>query len=65
MVAEEVIQKKMLIDLQNPRYIRLIAVIPFEEHAVRYSLADHKRYYEIMTQCEDVITLRSENIYGI
>ena len=48
MAAEEVIKKKTVIDLQNPRRIRLIAVIPFEEQAVRYSLSDHERYYEIM-----------------
>lgn len=59
MAAEEVLKKKALIDLQNPRYIRLIAVIPFEEQAVRFSLADHERYYEIMPQCNEVITLNT------
>ncbi|WP_312645151.1 SLOG family protein [Hydrogenoanaerobacterium sp.] len=57
MAAEEVIKKKTVIDLQKPQRIRLIAVIPFEEQAVRYSLADHERYYEIMPKCDDVITL--------
>ena len=59
MAAEEVLKKKALIDLQNPRYIRLIAVIPFEEQAVRFSASDHERYYEIMPQCNEVITLNT------
>ena len=59
MAAEEVIKKKTVIDLQNPQRVRLIAVIPFEEQAVRYSLADHERYYEIMPKCDDVITLNT------
>lgn len=55
MAAEEVLKKKVLIDLQNPRHIRLIAIIPFEEQAVRFSVADHERYYEIMPKCDEVI----------
>ncbi|WP_415918466.1 SLOG family protein [Xylanivirga thermophila] len=48
MAAEEVIKKRTVIDFNNPRYIRLIAVIPFGEQAVGYSLLDHELYYEIM-----------------
>ncbi len=59
MAAEEVIKKKTVIDFNNPRYIRLIAVIPFEEQAVRYSLSDHELYYEIMPKCDDVIILNT------
>lgn len=59
MAAEEVIKKKVLIDLQNPKPIRLIAIIPFEEQAVRFSVADHERYYEIMPKCNEVITLNT------
>lgn len=59
MAAEEVIKKRAVIDFNNPRYIRLIAIIPFEEQAVRYSLSDHELYYEIMSKCDDVITLNT------
>lgn len=59
MAAEEVLKKKVLVDLQNPRRIRLIAVIPLEEQAVRFSVADHERYYEIMPKCDEVITLNT------
>lgn len=59
MAAEEVLKKKVLIDLKNPQQIRLIAVIPFEEQAVRFSVADHERYYEIMPKCDEVITLNT------
>lgn len=59
MAAEEVLKKKVLIDLQNPQKIRLIAIIPFEEQAVRFSVADHERYYEIMPKCDEVITLNT------
>jgi len=37
----------------------LIAIIPFEEQAVRFSVADHERYYEIMPKCDEVITLNT------
>ena len=60
MAAEEVIKKKSLIDLQNPQRIRLWAIIPFEEQAVRFSVADHERYYEIMPKCDEVITLNTQ-----
>ena len=59
MAAEEVLKKKTLIELQNPRQIRLIAVIPFEEQAARFSVADHELYYEIMPKCDEVITLNT------
>lgn len=59
MAAEEVLKKKVLIDLQNLQHIRLIAIIPFEEQAVRFSVADHERYYEIMPKCNEVITLNT------
>lgn len=59
MAAEEVLKKKVLIDLQNPKHIRLIAITPFEEQAVRFSVADHERYYEIMSKCDEVITLNT------
>ncbi len=59
MAAEEVIKKKSMIDLQNPRRIRLWAIIPFEEQAVRFSVVYHERYYEIMPKCDEVITLNT------
>ena len=59
MAAEEVLKKKALIDLQNPRRIRLWAIIPFEEQAVRFSVAEHERYYEIIPKCDEVITLNT------
>ena len=59
MAAEEVIKRKSLINLQNPQLIRLWAIIPFEEQAIRFSVADHERYYEIMPKCDEVITLNT------
>lgn len=59
MAAGEVVKKKTLIDFNNPRYIRLIAVIPYEEQAVKYSLTDHELYYKIMSKCDEVITLNT------
>lgn len=59
MAAEEVLKKKVLIDLQNPRRIRLVAIIPFEEQAIRFSVSDHEQYYEIMPKCDEVITLNT------
>ena len=57
MAAGKVVKRKTLIDFNNPCYIRLIAIIPYEEQAVRYSLADHELYYKIMSRCDEVITL--------
>lgn len=59
MAAEEVLKKKVLIDLQNPKQIQLIAIIPFEAQAQRFLVADHERYYEIMAKCDEVITLNA------
>lgn len=59
MAAEEVLKKKVLIDLQNPRRIRLVAIIPFEGQAIRFSVSDHEQYYEIMPKCDEVITLNT------
>lgn len=60
MAAEEVSKRKSLVNLQNPRYIRLIAIIPFEEQAARFSTADYERYYEIMSKCDEVIILSTQ-----
>lgn len=59
MAAEEVIKKKAHIDLQNPRKIKLIAIIPYEEQAARFSQADREIYYNTMPNCDEVITLNT------
>ena len=59
MAAQEVVIKKTLIDFNKPRYIRLIAVIPYEEQAVKYPLVEHELYYKIMSRCDEVITLNT------
>lgn len=59
MAAREIIKKKTLIDFNNPRHIRLVAVIPYEEQAAKYSLVDHELYYNIMSKCDEVITLNT------
>ncbi|MGE4485787.1 MAG: SLOG family protein [Oscillospiraceae bacterium] len=55
--AAMVLSRKRRIDFLNPRRIRLIAIIPFENQALHWRESDRALYYDIMPQCDDVITL--------
>ena len=49
---------EIVLDLKkgNPN-IRLIAVLPCETQADRWTLEQRERYFDILAQCDDVVTL--------
>ncbi|WP_317854369.1 SLOG family protein [Chakrabartyella piscis] len=53
--GEIVAQMKKIIPIQNPRKIKLIAAIPYEEQAKDFSEEDRERYYKLHAQCDDVV----------
>ncbi len=58
LAAEAVLYRKKQIHFPSPKPLALVAVLPFEEQANRYSQADRKRYFdEILPHCDEVITL--------
>lgn len=57
MCAEIVLERKKIIEFFCPKFIKLIAVIPHEEQAKNWSEDDRELYYNILAQCDDVITL--------
>ena len=61
MAAEQVLKRSKLLNLRNPKPIRLIAVIPFEEQAIYWLESDREKYYdEILPYCDEVITLNTK-----
>jgi len=62
--ADIVVQRKRVIKMNNPKKIKLIAVIPFEEQAKRWKESDREQYYSILSMCDDVITLNTHYRQG-
>ncbi|MFR9547069.1 MAG: SLOG family protein [Rikenellaceae bacterium] len=57
--GEIIAQMKKIIPIQNPRKIKLIAAIPYEEQAKDFSEENRERYYELLSKCDDVVTLNT------
>ena len=55
--AEQVLLRKQITQYRSPVNIKLIAVIPFEEQAVRWREQDRDKYFNILSKCDDVIIL--------
>lgn len=55
--AELILKRKRIIKLEHPQRIRLVAVLPFEEQAAKWSESDREIYYDTLPQCDEVITL--------
>lgn len=55
--AEQVLLRKQLIRYTDPENIKLIAVVPFEKQAAKWKEQDRDKYYNILSKCDDVITL--------
>ncbi len=58
--AEQVLLRKKIIKLSDPNNIKLIAVVPFEEQASKWKEYDRIKYYNILSKCDDVITLNKK-----
>ncbi|MEA5094038.1 MAG: SLOG family protein [Sedimentibacter saalensis] len=57
--AQIVLHNKKIVDIKNPKTIKLIAVVPYEEQAKYWSEADREIYYRTLAECDDVITLNT------
>lgn len=57
MCAEIVLLHKMVMKYNNPKYIRLIAAIPFEEQPSKWSEHNRELYFDILSKCDEVITI--------
>lgn len=55
--AEQVLLRKKIIKQIEPMRINLIAIVPFEEQAIRWNENNRNTYYEILSKCDEVITL--------
>ncbi len=57
--GELLVERKKRILFKKPMPFEVIAVVPFEEQATKYSVKDHERYYELLSKCDDVVTLNT------
>jgi len=55
--AEMVLMRKKIVKPLDPKKIKLIAVVPFEEQATKWNEYDRIKYFNILSKCDDVITL--------
>ncbi|MEA5057272.1 MAG: SLOG family protein [Anaerotignum propionicum] len=62
--ANVVLQRKRVIKLADPKTIKLIAVVPFEEQAKNWKESDREIYYDTLAQCDEVITLSTRYTQG-
>ncbi len=58
--AEQVLIRKQIIRHTDPVKINLVAVVPFEEQAARWSERDREKYFNILSKCDEVITLNKQ-----
>lgn len=57
--ADFVAKRKRVIKISDPKSIKLIAVIPFEEQAAKWRESDREIYYDTLPLCDEVITLHT------
>ena len=62
--ADIVAKRKRVIKTSDPKIIKLIAVVPFEEQAARWKESDREIYYDTLPQCDEVITLNTHYKQG-
>lgn len=62
--ADIVAKRKRVIKMSDPKIIKLIAVIPFEEQASRWKESDRELYYDLLPKCDEVITLNTHYKQG-
>ncbi|WP_326907841.1 SLOG family protein [Sedimentibacter sp. MB31-C6] len=58
--AEQVLIRKQILKPADPINIKLIAVVPFEEQATRWNEYNRDKYYDILSKCDEVITLNKQ-----
>jgi len=55
--AEMVLLRQKVVKQSDPKYIRLIATVPFEEQSSKWSILDRELYFRILSKCDEVITI--------
>lgn len=55
--AEQILMRKQIVLPTDPININIIAVVPFEEQAAKWKEKDRERYFNILSRCDEVITL--------
>ncbi len=58
--AEQVLKRKQIVLHTDPLSIKLIAVVPFEDQAARWKEQDREKYFNILSKCDEVITLNKQ-----
>lgn len=64
MCANVILSRKKLINLDKAQFVKLIAVLPYEEQPVHWNEENRELYYTTLAKCDDVITLNSKYIQG-
>jgi len=57
MCAQMILLLQKVIKFKEPKEIKLIAVVPFEEQASKWREHDRELYFDTLGKCDDVITL--------
>ena len=60
LAAQLVLMRSKILVLDNPKHITLIAVVPFEEQAARWSETNREIYYSTLQYCDEVIMLHTK-----
>lgn len=55
--AEQLLKRRQIVRYADPLIIKLIAVVLFEDQAVRWKEQDRDKYFNILSKCDDVIIL--------
>ncbi|MCQ4935961.1 SLOG family protein [Anaerotignum propionicum] len=62
--AEIVIMRKRVVHISEPRVIKLIAVVPYEEQPKNWNEENREIYFTTLAQCDEVITLNAKYHQG-
>jgi uncharacterized phage-like protein YoqJ len=57
MCAEILLLRRRIIKMSDPKCIRLIAAVPFEEQASKWREIDRELYFDTLSKCDEVITI--------
>ena len=60
MCAEILLLHKIVISHSDPKQIRIIAAIPFEEQATKWSKHDWELYSNTLPKCDEVFTISTK-----
>ena len=62
--AEIVLMRKRVIHILEPRVIKLIAVVPYEEQPKNWNEVNRELYFATLAQCDEVIILNAKYHQG-